>query len=160
MSVQAVQYIDDIDIEPRLVKRFSLSALTSQVNPLLMSRVVSPVTSFDELLRDTEYAQVNKDISAGAGSFVAYHTVPKGKRWIIHRVFKDTTTANSRIAVSNDGGSTFFYCSAAGTVELQVDMNRLPMEEEWAIGLMTTGNGADNSRGLDIYYQEEDAFRP
>lgn len=151
------KYANLAAVYKRLVERFDLSEeLLDLKYPVVLPLTIQPVTNFDELVKEQKLAQENKDISAAAGTYVPFHTVPEGKRWYLIRFERDSTTGNSRVAI--DDGVNYNYLEAAGTAEKHEYAFRLPMPEGWSIGMMTTNNVADNARGLDIIYEEEDAF--
>jgi len=157
MTLKSTRYA----IWSRLTTRFLLEPTQPPAGgrPELTTTVV-PVTSVDELLQvPTIPAQVANDISAGAGTFTAYFTVPADKRWRLVSYFRDATTANTRIRINSGAGSVTIPITDAGTAsQATVLATPLLLDQTFQIGLDTTGDAGDNNIGMNIYYLEEDAF--
>lgn len=145
-----------VDIDSRLVKRFTLADNPQVQNPYWLERVILPVTQVDELLKSYNIESVPKDLSAAAGTYVAFHTVPDGKRWVVQTFFKAITTAVSMVRIYD--GTTYLTLLPNQTGAHTEFNCELPLKEGWSIGLTTTGDGGDANRALAILYSEEDAY--
>jgi len=147
-----------VPIIRRLINRFDLQEYPIDPNEaFLLQEVVMPVTQIDELLKQTYTTDVAKDLSAVAGTFVAYNTVPGGKRWKLKHGARSVTTAATRVVVVIGGVQQ--YLSVAGTTEALVETKDILIDEGDEVGMLTTGNGGDNSRWFWLTYEEEDAWR-
>jgi hypothetical protein len=145
-------------ITERLVHRFEIGEVPNVPNPYLLMRVIVPTTQFDDLLAVSELASVAKDISAAAGTFVIFHTVPLGKRWKLLFSVLDATSAASRIALYD--GTVEISLTAQSTTLKQDKWSRdFVLEEGWSLGAYTTGNGGDTARSMQIWYVEEDSYK-
>jgi len=153
------RYLINQEIIPRLQDRFDLVAHPTVQNPLLFYPAVMPITNFDELLREAKYVEVTGiDLSAAANTYVPFHTVPDGKRWIILLYTTSQTVANSSPGIKEPNQSRF-WIGAGGTTALYEWVTNLVLEEGWSIGRSTTGNGGDASENMGIYYIEEDSYK-
>lgn len=141
----------------RLYDRFKLEPHPvdgQNLQPLLLP-TIQPITDSDELLKVLRVESAFADLSGAAGTFTAYFTVPPGKRWEIQNITKSLTAAGTPVLIS-DGAteiSIFPFATAAdgrnGLWELQ---------ENWELGMNTTGNGGDSNIELGILFKEQDAF--
>ena len=135
---------------------------TPDVDTPQVSNTVIPITNFDVLLlTPTIPAQVTLDISAGAGTYTPYFTVPSRKRWTLKAAFRDGTTGTCRTRIRNASTRTIPLSANTGTggnLDMAVLHSPITLDEGWSIGLDTTGNGADTAIGMFVMYDEEDAF--
>lgn len=146
--------IINIEIIPRLVKRFLLSAVAYVPNPFGLARTVQPITNFDDLLQESKAGKETKDISGAVGE-VNYFTVPVGKRWKLYALNRDATTVNSVVYITI--GSTI-YEHAYGTALSEKNFGHpFYLEEGDTIGM--EDNGADAAVTMTIAYLEENSFR-
>lgn len=145
------------NIQERIARRFSLKNYEEIQESMRLAPVVYPVTNVDPLMVIPYIDTATKDLSAGAGTFVAYFTVPQGKRWHVRYYARGGTVAATTI-VLKDTGSNVINLAAAGTGGAYVHIyGGLPLEQGWSIGMNTTGNGADSAIVMQIHYEEEDA---
>ena len=148
----------NVEYIARLIRRFSLNVGQKIPEALKMARFVQPVTSVDEILQTLKIeSQSGVDLSAAAGTYTVFLTVPQGKRWIVIALSTSATVAASQVLIS-DGSSTFpLNDNTASTAKLN-QFNPMPLPEGWSIGRTTTGDVGDNSESLSILVLEEDAF--
>jgi len=142
-----------VDIDSRLVKRFTLSEQSLVQNPYWLQRVILPVTIVDEILKTPKADLSTQDISGAA--YVAFFTVPAGKRWRVKRYQRSATTATSYVRATI--GGNLVAVSLTGTTAAADNLD-IGLNEGDDIGMMGTGNGADNARTLNLFYDEEDAY--
>lgn len=145
-----------VDIDSRLVKRFTLSDKSQVQNPYWLHRTITPVTQIDNLLSTPKSDVNNEDLSGGAGTYVPYFTVPSGKRWTLKFTFKTATTAATQI-ICKIGGNEIFM-TASGTAAVALFLQGIKMNEADSIGMDTTGDGGDANRFLYLIYEEEDSY--
>lgn len=145
-----------VEIFARLVRRFNLQAYPISPDETVgLQETIQPVTQVDDLLREGKVDTEAVDIS-GAGRVTAF-TVPQGKRWKLLWLWKEATTAVTEIRVFD--GVVGIIVILSSTTAASKDMGSKVMEEGWSIDASGTGNGADNARSINIWYEEEDAFR-
>jgi hypothetical protein len=137
----------------RLWTRFKLEPTLGAFHPKL-SDVISPITNMDVLLRTTKMQSDAFDLSS-AGVVTGF-TVPKGKRWLLHKIRISGTTANTASVFALTG--TQLAIGINGTTERIEDYYGLPLDELHSVDFLATGNGADNAINMRILYEEEDAF--
>jgi hypothetical protein len=123
-----------------------------------ISPYISATTDLDELLRTPKLPpQVAKDLTSGT-AYTAYFTVPTGKRWKIFKIFRDGTTGTSRVRIARTDGQSIPLTNNETTGKV-IDIDApLTMDEGWSVGMNATNNGADTNIGMNILYEEEDAF--
>ena len=139
----------------RLRTRFDI-AETGEQESTIIPQMIQPITNVDNLLATVKAERGTEDISATAGGYVAYFTVPTGKKWVVSQFYRQTTTANTQIRANISGQAV--QLGLLGTTNEIVRNFGLALEENDSIGLRTTGNGADSAITADIVYEEEDAF--
>lgn len=146
-------------IDPKLVKRLTLSDNPDVQNPYLLPRMIYPVTDIGDLLRTTKGNTETVDLTGAAGSFVTHASwlVPNGKRWRLWNCLRGASTGSSRIMLTTTG-LTDGSLEPFGTAESLLQLGGLPINEGDMLGLRATGNGADGAIRLTIVYEEEDAF--
>jgi len=143
------------DVWRRLYTRFLLEPKPLQESNAAVQVSIQPVTQADELLRTPTIAKNSEDISASAGTYVAFHTVPAGKRWKVTNIVRAATTSGTNVRLNDGSIDTQISVFQTGAEALRGEWF---MNENWSIGMDTTGNGADSSKELAIHYLEEDAF--
>lgn len=114
--------------------------------PLIKS--VQPVYEVKELLSTLEIVTSTQDLSAAAGTYIPFHTIPSGERWEIIMLIRPTTTANTTLIIS-DGVAEMGQEVAGLTTAFDL-CRGFKLEAGWSIGLDTTGNGGDAARGLHM----------
>lgn len=141
----------------RLIKRFTLQTVRKIPEAIPMLRLVIPVTSVDHLLVESKAVSVTKDLSAAAGTYVAFFTVPDGKRWTFISWNRVGTTAvtNEKLKIS---GTEYDVGPSSASSRIWVDAYRVRLNEGDSFGMKTTGDGGDNARHMQIFYEEEDSF--
>ena len=143
----------------RLSKRLQLQSTPTEPNPFALIQTIQPVTDLDSLLRSVKIASASAlDLSAAAGTLVPAFTVPAGKRWYWIGYVTSATVANSSVQM-NDGTTGFILNTLTTSNAYRILEQKIPLEETWIIGRLTTGNGGDSSETMQILYEEEDAFR-
>jgi len=144
----------------RLSSRFLIEPVPAEATPAPgVGTEIQPITDVDELLRvPTAAVVINQDISA-AVAFSSMFTVPEGKRWHVKSVWRESTTGLSQIAfrVVTDAGTIISRVTISQTGE-DVWIGNVILNESAQIGVFTTNNGADTSKDIDTFYEEEDAF--
>ena len=143
------------DVWRRLYTRFLLEPRPATVG-VDVGKTIIPVTVVDLLLVRLAPQSAAQDISASAGAYVAFHTVPSGTRWVVKAYVRDTTTAATRVSVNING--TFLTITGSQTASQENNNVDWQLNEGDSIGLVTTGNGADSARRLTVLVEEQDAF--
>lgn len=144
-----------LDVWRRLYTRFALEPYPASVGPDVLKTIV-PVTDADVLLRTPAGQQADGDLTGSAGTYVAYFTVPTGRRWTLKMFLRVATTAASLVVVSVGGVAIGVSLSSTST-EVQHGIS-LTLDQGDSIGMLASGNAGDSSRSLEILYDEEDAF--
>jgi len=121
--------------------------------PAYLLDTVQPVTDIDDLLRVASGVTVARDLQAAAGTFTTYWTVPAGEKWRLMSVWREGTTAVTRIALNMSG--TFARISISATDELAILPTGIILDELDSIGMYTTGDVGDASRSMDMSYLRE-----
>lgn len=146
-----------VNIWTRLIERFSLEPILPIVEKTIGDSIV-PVTSIDTLLQDAQtLTGVAVDLTATAGTYTVFHTVPDGKRWNIKIATRAGTTGSSRMRFRSKPDQDIVSISLTGTGGAVLVCD-LTLEEGGTIGMDTSGNGADTDVFLSIHLLEEDAF--
>jgi len=135
-------------------KKFQLEDVPRNDNPMLFQPVIIGTTNMDNAVSLDVSASANSNLTAAAGTYVPMHTVPQGERWTLLYAHRAGTTATTRIRVAINGaiGTDF---SNTTNAESEVPLFALRLIPKDSIGMLTTGNGADNSVNLTIYYTKE-----
>jgi len=147
------------DIWRRLTNRFQLETGVVIGSAPEVSTSIIPVTQVDDLLRDPRALDSGAfDLSGGGSLTVTMFTVPTGERWNVHRIFRTSTVAGSRVRVI-DPLNDNIALTLAGTAEEIVDFGSpFYMNEGWILGMQETGNGGDVNESLNILITSEEAF--
>ena len=140
----------------RLTERFLLErGMEGNGHVPQVATTVFPVIDAEAPLTDTVVdVSSGIDISAGGGFFVAFHTVPVGQQWTMKWAWREATLGNSQIAISDR--DDFIYATEPGTGSEQVSINEVTLRAGQAMGMVTTGNGGDTSRGMRVLYERID----
>lgn len=152
-----VQPAKRFDVWRRLYNRFLIEPFPAgEGDTPGVATTIFPVTDADKLLSVQVSATATNNLTAGAGTYVPYFTVPTGKRWRVKNFMRFGTTAVSAILVLVSGSAAVHLNQqvVAGQ-ELVLD---LPLDENGSMGLITTGDAGDGAVRADIVYEEEDAF--
>jgi hypothetical protein len=154
-----IAYVSEYILK-QLVKRYKLQTTPYDIKEhLTLPLVIQPVTLADDLLMTPVIpASVSKDISAAAGTYVAYFTVPDGKLWRLLLVSRPGTTANSRIGISNGINTSSLTNPSTATEKWFAAHDRFLLKPGWSVGMFTTGDGADSAIGVSVVYLEEDSY--
>jgi len=143
------------EVTKRIVRRFQLEEQQREPGNPLFIPVVLPTTNIDILLRVAKVAHSIQNLTAAAGTYKVYHTVPTGKRWEVIRFQRDDT--NVATPMSMVQGGLQLLIKAASTT-LAPDSLVLHMEAGDTLGLNTTGNVGDAAISLNLHFFEEDAY--
>jgi len=146
------------DVWRRLYARYILEPFPVQNGGMPdVFKTITPVTQADDLLRVPRTLSSAEDISASAGTYTVYQTVPAGKRWRISMVERGATTGASRVRFRAKVGDPLVALQLGVTAGLVLICD-LTLDELADIGLDTTGDAGDTARFLGIHLLEEDAF--
>ncbi len=140
----------------RLYERLLLEPTAGTTTPSV-SELIVPTVDADQLLTTptiTNTAGVN--ISAAAGTEVAFHTVPRGEEWVPHYANKPGTTGNTTLIVVVGGVYQTLSVNNSAAIESFEFKGGLTLREGDYIGLFTTGNGADTSVAMRAWYDRID----
>ena len=135
-----------LGIEPGLIAR-----------DLHLPAAIALSSNLDELLREPAIDTHSNDISGAAGTHFPYFPVPAKKRWRLIAYNREASIGDSRVEIS-DGTLRFGLEAIAAATNVDILPQFLTLDQDWTVGLRTTGNVADTAINLDIYYEEEDAF--
>jgi len=141
----------------RLYRRFLIEPFPADGAGPSVSTTIQPTTDADELLKIQAGGSVNGDLTASAGSGVTYFTVPNGKRWTLRHIFREGSTANSRVFYQGPGAATV-YLSALATAEGVVPVENIVVEQDRIVGMFTTGDAGDAAIFMMLVADEIDAF--
>ena len=120
-----------------------------------LSTTIVPTLNFLQLLESPTLEAGTVDLSAASGTYVAALTVPSNERWTIDRIEHDTTTASTRIVIS-DGTNEAFMASMSTA---QTYGGVATLDRNWTVGLLTTGNAGDNARVLRSFVRRLVCYR-
>lgn len=139
----------------KLVQRFGLSVDKRNPTDTLLSEIVVPVTSYDELLNIAKVYTVTVDLhAAGATLF----TVPANKRWRIIELNKVAATVGSVNVGFTDGVITQVACFASGLPGFTTFFTfPLSMMSGWSF-IASQGNVADVAVSFNVWIIEEPAY--
>lgn len=115
---------------------------------------IQPVSDTDELRRRPRILKSNFDISVNPATLF---TVPEGKRWRVHRLYKEITIGSTMIRLYDRAGG-FMRILPNGTGEREDALFGIIMEAGWYFYASTTTNGADTSITFAFLVEEEDSF--
>ena len=124
---------------------------------LLLSNVVVPIVSFDDLFLEGGVLRSAFDVSAASG-YTTILLVPQGKRYKLVAYQKPLTSGAGALRVQN-GKAEGIPLFTATTGESNGWMSSpVRLEEGWIIDFSNTNNGGDTARTFTIFYLEEDAY--
>lgn len=118
---------------------------------------VQLVSNADELLKNTQLVQSIQNLTAAAGTFVAYWTVPARKIWTLKAINRGSSVASTKCVVKR-GSIEYSFSSTVATLNTSVDNLNLKLAAGDAIGMHTSGSGSDTGVGMQIFYEEEDVY--
>lgn len=147
----------NVPLFDRLRSRFDIRA---DSRPFFLYDGVFPVMQIGDVLKTVKAADGDLDLTGTAGTYVAGHTVPSGKRWEVYFFVKGGSTGSAGIK-ANISGVVVDLCDSSTGILLPKDSGislPLPLEESDSIGLGATANGGDGNIDFDIVYTEEDLF--
>lgn len=122
-----------------------------------LSPIIVCTVDMGELLKDpTARTATGVDLTAAAGTYTAFLTVPAGERWHLAWVFGGPTTGSSRIQCEIDGINV--QLRELLTAEKVFPLHGLVLDPGDSIGMGTTGNGADSSIYMQLALEVEDAY--
>jgi len=148
----------EYEVYRRLYARYLLEPFPVEGSQAWVSPVIVPVTNADELLASSQIVAQAEDISASAGVYVPYFTVPAGRRWLLTGLHKPATTATTRVLLRDTINNINLDISADQTGGENVLRLAMKMPAGWTVGLVTTGNAGDSARILTIMYDEQRDF--
>lgn len=147
------------DIIQRLISRYNLQGYPIEpAQTMIIGRTVIPVTNTDDLLREAKNVTVTKDLTPAAGTYVPYHVVPNGKRWIWRRGFRDVSIGATDVLIKRARTATAMPWSTTATAAVPIETDQVVLNQGDSIGMATSGNGGDGAVYLWVDYEEEDAF--
>lgn len=124
-----------------------------QVTPMV-SEVVVPVLNADAILETpTAYVQ-SGDLSASAGAYVAFFTVPANEEWHLIELYSDAFSAVTRARVAFTAANINVTGSSASGIEK--NLRDYTLREGESVGLLTTGAGGDSDRNASLVYTVTD----
>jgi len=151
-----------VDLDSRLVKRFTLSHQSSVPNPYWLQRTISPVTNIDVLLRD--YLASTLVIVPTATGWYTAKTVPSGKKWFVHvlRVYRSTGAAEQfsnfevyDLSATKSVGLGAFTATNDHTLLFNTP---LPMNEGDYFRVYVSTHNAGDELTAQVWVEEEDSF--
>lgn len=146
---------DNPKLLTRLAALMGLKLLTQSDNFLVGGQVV-PVVDVAWLVKDGKCAQVAGNISGALGTYVAFHSVPLGKRWTLRGAAKTVLTVNdTHLAVNLPGYADMAIANGRGLSILAYEFQPIVLPAGSSVGLYT--NATTASVTLSILYDEEDA---
>jgi hypothetical protein len=141
------------EILDRLRPVFWLSDVPKDDYRYKMPRAIWPIVDIENLGDPDIKQAVSKDISAAAGTYVPYWTVPAGKRWKLTAYDQEATVANTQVRIEDTDPNNIVLTALATAAQFANNI-AINMLEGWSIGLITTGNGADSSVTMVIMVEE------
>ncbi len=147
--------VTKVSVAHRLTERFGLEDLTPR--GLTLSKRIFMTTDVGQLLTKTETFTETGDIS-GAGGYVVFMEVPRGKRRKLRWLLIPATTGSTGVYINVNKTSTRAKYTPYGTTETLLNNIDIEMDELGTVELRGTSNGADNARQLFGGYTEQDMF--
>jgi len=115
-----------------------------EVEPWVMTQVISPTIVLNELPSPNHEQFNNVDLSGVNGTFVELYQVPQDCRVRITHLYRGTTTGNTLFAISPDGGTTKYSITTSSTAAVSI-MTDIVLVKGWSIGAVANGNAGDNA---------------
>jgi len=124
-----------------------------QVTPMV-SEVVVPVLNADAILETPTAYTASGDLSASAGTFVAFFTVPANEEWHLIEFYTDAFSAVTRARVAFTNANVNVTASSASGIDK--NLRNYTLREGERVGLLTTGAGGDSDRNASLVYTVTD----
>lgn len=118
---------------------------------------VQLVSNADDLLKTSQLGQAFGNLTAAAGTFVTFLTVPAGKIWTLKAINRGSSVASTKCLIQR-GTIEYSFSSTLGTTNTSVDNLNLKLGAGDKIGMFTSGSGSDGSVGMQVFYEEEDVY--
>lgn len=142
----------------RLYTRYLLEPQPAPADsPVGVSKVITPVTQADDLLKQPKVNFNTKDLTASAGTYTSFFTVPAGKRWVILNISRAGSVGTTNVRLRNAAQGLVVTLVPLGTAAID-RQGRWVLDEKDTLGMNTSGDAGDTGIQLDIHYLEEDAF--
>lgn len=153
---------NDLDLEPKLVRRFQLSDVPTIVDPLKVSRTIVPVTNYDSLAKDWNILGGIFAVTVAAG--ITAYTVPAGKRLIMRGYYFALSTGDRQIysvlirEPINSYGLELAYFSATTAYRAGILNQDVVLPSGWSIEISCSGGSTDGNYLYRIYGTLEDDY--
>jgi len=129
---------------------------------LSISDVLFAICSIHEMA-PWQMLVVSKNLTAPAGTYTAYFTVPRNERWIIRYLSREASIGATVIRLRNDAGTAIPLSSSAGS-RLSIPgawggaasipaFQYLVLGPGWDLGMDTTGDAGDTSIDMELLFQ-------
>ena len=151
-----VQPAKRFEVWQRLYTRFGIEPFPADGEGPSVSTTVMPITDADALLRTTIFADSTGNLSAAAGTYLVYFTVPEGKVWILKGLSRGPSIANTQMRLVGQGNA--FDVTILSTTAEFVSLAGIRLAEGETLGMLTTGDGGDTTILLQVVLEEEDVF--
>ena len=146
-------YIRAFAIWQRLIPRFDLEEAYDDDPPPELLTTIQPVFDIAEATHLYSAAVLTLDLQGAAGGFVNGVVPGEDRRLTIQSIWREGTTAASRIVVRRRGADV--PISVSGTAEEVVFPAQLVLDDLDILGMQATGNAGDSSRQLSVLYRQE-----
>jgi len=134
----------------RLYDRLLLEPTSDvRVTPMV-SEVVVPVLNADAILETPKATGAGGDLSASAGAFVPFFTVPANEEWHLIEIFTASFSAATLAVVAFT--DTWVSVTTSGTGAINKNLRDYTLREGEQVGLLTTGAGGDSDRNMYMVY--------
>lgn len=139
----------------RLTQRFALEAQPNMGPPVpSVATMIVPVTDADQLVKDPLARASSENLTAGAGSYVPYQTVPVNERWYVYFLRRGASTGTTLITITYGGAGPYSF-TMADTAGSLLHLGGMRFAAGDTLGMVTTGNGADTAIPLSVWYERE-----
>lgn len=132
------------------VKRFSKLYDLQDVNDgsqWMLLKTIQPVLSMEEQ-PSPGHMKLSGDLQGVVGTYVAMYTLAEDECMDVYGAYREGTTANSKIAISD--GSNVIELTASSTGATAYTFGKIRLIRGWSIGMFATGNAGDATRYLHI----------
>lgn len=146
----------NIAIHDRVRSRFKL--IGDRVRDWWIFNVIFTVQQVQDVTGIWKIKSGNINLTAAAGTFVAAHTVGLGKKWTVHAMSFAAVNANSQAIAKDESEGNSMNFSAAGTSAVIIDGCRFGLEQNDAVGMLTTGHASDTAVTVRALVFEEDLY--
>ena len=150
-----VQPAKRFEVWQRLYTRFGIEPFPADGEGPSVSTTVMPITDADALLRTTIFADSPGNLTAAAGTYRPYFTVPEGKVWILKGMSRGPSIANTQMRLV---GQNPLDITILATAAEFVSLADIRLAEGQTLGMLTTGDGGDTAILLQVVLEEEDVF--